>query len=241
MDDAVRVNDRLTLNLGVRYDHNTARIPTLDVRDQEGNPTGETHPRARPLHLERGGAAARLQPQADEGREDRAAGSLWTLLPRDRDLGVLDPHRGFAPRHPLGTLRSGDGTVHRSRGHRVQPEPEGGPELQEPLHRPVRGQPGAGALQELRRVRALHQQEGATQLGLGRPHWSVRGRHHRRRHGRRRHGPPGRGETPPDRPRGELLRAVEPRLHEDRHPGHHRPGRRSGCPITGSSWPPTRT
>jgi len=38
------VNDRLTLNLGVRYDHNTARIPTLDERDQEGNPTGQTIP-----------------------------------------------------------------------------------------------------------------------------------------------------------------------------------------------------
>jgi outer membrane receptor protein involved in Fe transport len=41
MDDTVRVNDRLTLNLGVRYDHNTASIPELKVRDQEGVPTGE--------------------------------------------------------------------------------------------------------------------------------------------------------------------------------------------------------
>jgi outer membrane receptor protein involved in Fe transport len=43
-DDTVRVNDRLTLNLGVRYDHNTASIPELDVRDQLGNATGEVIP-----------------------------------------------------------------------------------------------------------------------------------------------------------------------------------------------------
>jgi outer membrane receptor protein involved in Fe transport len=40
-DDTVRVNDRVTLNLGVRYDHNTAGIPELNVRDDAGNPTGE--------------------------------------------------------------------------------------------------------------------------------------------------------------------------------------------------------
>jgi hypothetical protein len=40
----VRVNDRLTLNLGVRFDHNTARIPALDILDDLGNPTGEIIP-----------------------------------------------------------------------------------------------------------------------------------------------------------------------------------------------------
>jgi outer membrane receptor protein involved in Fe transport len=44
LDDAVRVSDRLTLNLGVRYDHNTARFPDLKVRDQANNPTGQTIP-----------------------------------------------------------------------------------------------------------------------------------------------------------------------------------------------------
>jgi outer membrane receptor protein involved in Fe transport len=40
-DDTIRVSDRLTLNLGVRYDHNTARFPDLDIRDQQDKPTGE--------------------------------------------------------------------------------------------------------------------------------------------------------------------------------------------------------
>ena len=43
-DDTVRVNDRLTLNLGVRYDRNTAMIPDLKVTDQNGGFTGETIP-----------------------------------------------------------------------------------------------------------------------------------------------------------------------------------------------------
>lgn len=40
-DDTFRVNERLTLNLGVRFDHNNATIPDLDVRDENGNATGQ--------------------------------------------------------------------------------------------------------------------------------------------------------------------------------------------------------
>lgn len=36
--------ERLTLNLGVRFDHNNATIPDLDVLDQNGSPTGGTVP-----------------------------------------------------------------------------------------------------------------------------------------------------------------------------------------------------
>ncbi len=43
-DDTVRVNDRLTLNLGVRYDRNVAKIPELDDLDQTGAPTGTRIP-----------------------------------------------------------------------------------------------------------------------------------------------------------------------------------------------------
>jgi outer membrane receptor protein involved in Fe transport len=44
-DDTIRVNDRLTFNVGVRWDRNTATIPQLDVLDQQGNPTGERIPK----------------------------------------------------------------------------------------------------------------------------------------------------------------------------------------------------
>ncbi len=36
------MNDRLTLNVGVRYDRNTARTTTVPILDQEANPTGQT-------------------------------------------------------------------------------------------------------------------------------------------------------------------------------------------------------
>ncbi len=44
LDDTVRVNDRLTLNLGVRYDHNKAFAADQDELDELGNPTGGSFP-----------------------------------------------------------------------------------------------------------------------------------------------------------------------------------------------------
>jgi outer membrane receptor protein involved in Fe transport len=42
VDDTFRVNDRLTINLGVRYDNQRASIPSFPIVDADGNPTGET-------------------------------------------------------------------------------------------------------------------------------------------------------------------------------------------------------
>jgi outer membrane receptor protein involved in Fe transport len=44
LDDTVKVNDRLTLNLGVRYDYNKAYAAAQEELDENGNPTGVTHP-----------------------------------------------------------------------------------------------------------------------------------------------------------------------------------------------------
>jgi hypothetical protein len=43
-DDAFRVNDRLTVNLGVRYDHSKAFVPEQPLYDAQGNETGQTAP-----------------------------------------------------------------------------------------------------------------------------------------------------------------------------------------------------
>ena len=43
-DDTFLLNDRLTLNLGLRYDHRRASVDDLVVRDENGNPTGEEFP-----------------------------------------------------------------------------------------------------------------------------------------------------------------------------------------------------
>jgi outer membrane receptor protein involved in Fe transport len=40
-DDTFRVNDRLTLNLGLRYDNSRASIQSFPILDRDGNPTGE--------------------------------------------------------------------------------------------------------------------------------------------------------------------------------------------------------
>lgn len=44
VDDSWRVNDRLTLNLGVRYDRHTGWFPDYPRLDENGVPTGETIP-----------------------------------------------------------------------------------------------------------------------------------------------------------------------------------------------------
>jgi outer membrane receptor protein involved in Fe transport len=45
VDDTVKVNDRLTFNLGLRYDHNKAFAAEQDELDQFGNPTGTKFPK----------------------------------------------------------------------------------------------------------------------------------------------------------------------------------------------------
>ena len=44
VDDSWRINDRLTLNLGVRYDQHDGWIPAYERLDEDGNPTGEHLP-----------------------------------------------------------------------------------------------------------------------------------------------------------------------------------------------------
>ena len=44
VDDTIRVNDRLSLNVGVRYDYNKAYSPDQDELDENGDPTGVTFP-----------------------------------------------------------------------------------------------------------------------------------------------------------------------------------------------------
>jgi outer membrane receptor protein involved in Fe transport len=45
VDDTVKVNDRLSFNLGLRYDHNKAFAAEQDELDEFGNPTGKRFPK----------------------------------------------------------------------------------------------------------------------------------------------------------------------------------------------------
>lgn len=49
VDDSWHVTDRLTLNLGVRYDHHDGIIPAFPRLDGNGDPTGETIPGVDPV------------------------------------------------------------------------------------------------------------------------------------------------------------------------------------------------
>jgi hypothetical protein len=48
-DDSWRISDRLTLNLGLRYDHHRGIIPSFPRLDADGNPTGEIIPGIDPV------------------------------------------------------------------------------------------------------------------------------------------------------------------------------------------------
>jgi hypothetical protein len=49
VDDSWRISDRLTLNLGLRYDHHRGIIPAFPRLDYDGNPTGEMIPGVDPV------------------------------------------------------------------------------------------------------------------------------------------------------------------------------------------------
>jgi Carboxypeptidase regulatory-like domain/TonB-dependent Receptor Plug Domain len=49
IDDSWALNDRLTINLGVRFDHNTGITPSFDRLDAFGNPTGQKIPGVDPV------------------------------------------------------------------------------------------------------------------------------------------------------------------------------------------------
>ena len=46
VDDSVRLGNRMTLNLGVRFDHSSAFAPPQDELDDNAQPTGKTFPKA---------------------------------------------------------------------------------------------------------------------------------------------------------------------------------------------------
>jgi len=49
-DDTYRLNSRLSLTLGLRFDHSSARIQSFDILDPQGNPTGEMSPPVNDLY-----------------------------------------------------------------------------------------------------------------------------------------------------------------------------------------------
>ena len=185
VDDTFRVSDRLTLNLGVRYDYSKASFDSYPLLDANGNETGREHAgRGRALHLEHGLAAHRLQLEAHQGRQDGAQGPLRPLLPR---RGHRASSTTWRPPRPavvvlLGALRRA-GQPHRRGALLGQHEPRGGPELQESLHRPVRGGLRAPARQGRRPRRSTTCTNGASATEAGGHRGQLHAGHLRRQRG----------------------------------------------------------
>ena len=82
-DDTVRLNDRLSVNFGLRYDHNKAYSAEQNELDEFGQPTGNISRRPTttpgPTFLPRG-----LQLEAHERRAHGAEGPLGALPPLGR-------------------------------------------------------------------------------------------------------------------------------------------------------------
>ncbi len=144
-DDTVRVNDRLSLNLGLRYDYQKAFSAERDQLDEAGNPTGTTYPQTDfftwntisprigfNLKLT---ADGRTVLKGHWGRYHRAVatGEYANKIGPSITPIFVGPYD-----IPIGAVR---------RPHPVALEREPGlrPELREPVHRPVHPEPGARA------------------------------------------------------------------------------------------------
>ena len=103
-DDTVRLNDRLSVNFGLRYDHNKAYSAEQNELDEFGQPTGAHVPEDRLLHLELLLAPRGLQLEAHEGRAHGAEGPLGPLPPLDRHRRVRQRDRAQHQADLLGDL-----------------------------------------------------------------------------------------------------------------------------------------
>ena len=157
VDDTFRVNDRLTLNLGLRYDHSQGLHPRAPApRRERQRDRADRLPASTTLYTwNTVSPRVGFNLEADRRRQDRAARPLRPLLPR-RSSPASSRHCGpsFTPQLPRasGTSTATSFDPDSLVAGRRQHEPAGRPGLQEPLHRPVHRRLRAGADQGPRAV-----------------------------------------------------------------------------------------
>jgi len=223
LDDTVRVNDRVSFNLGLRYDHNKAFSDEQDELDEFARPTGTTYPRVDlftwnhfsprlgfNLKLTKDG---RTVLKGHWGRYHRAiaTGEYANVIPQ-REAHV----RGIG-------LRLHDRGVHRSQLLRGQREPGRRSGLQGAVYGPVHPEPRARAGPGPGRPAQLRPQEGTGLRHLEGHHRRVRPRALHRRPRRE----PDRTDLRRLPPRERSRRAPVP--HHERRGGVQR--RRRGEPV----------
>ena len=122
IDDTWAVNDKLSLTLGLRFDHSVGIVPDYPALDNNGNDTVDDHPQPRShREVEQLVAAGRRQLQVRLRREDRRPRALRPVLqlPPDADLQSAEP-RDVAldgvPTRPDHRRRAWRDQRHRSLG-----------------------------------------------------------------------------------------------------------------------------
>ena len=122
--DAMTIGDRLTINVGIRFDHSRAISPDLPARDLAGEETDATVQRPRhALYLERLVAAPRRDDQAHLGWSNDAEGELRTVPSGSADRRTCPDSSRPDANHDDG-LRPGHRRVYTSGiGGRSQNQP----------------------------------------------------------------------------------------------------------------------
>ena len=139
-DDSFRVNDRLTLNLGLRYDHSKAFSPANEGFDENGKPTGESF--ARMDHFTWKNFSPRLGLNWKLTADGKTvlkvhAGRYHPQITTGEFTNVLGP--SIKPYYCGLDYNFATGTFDELSLFSEQREPARGPELQGPAHRPVPG------------------------------------------------------------------------------------------------------
>ncbi len=113
--DTATLGDRLTINAGVRYDHNRAYTQDLPAIDLDGARNGRHHPGTwDDVHVEPDLTPPGCHDQAHRRRANDLARQLRTVPPGHPDGGSRSDSPGYHPRYDHG-VRCSDGRLHPSR------------------------------------------------------------------------------------------------------------------------------
>ena len=237
VDDTIRLNERFTINAGVRWDYNKAYSPEQQELDENSNPTGTSFPETDYYTWKQFSPRFGFNWKATADGKTVLKGH-WGRYHRAVATGefanILGPNVKpyFAGGYDVPT-----GTFLDLVPDQQQRPARRGPELREPAHRPVHPVARPGDLARLRREPDLRQQARQALRGLGGDARHVRADpvHRRRRRGR--HGPHVRHLRDHQRPGRPLLPDHEPRRAREQHQRRQPLDQPADARTAGSSAP----
>ena len=179
VDDSIRLGSRVTLNLGVRFDHSKAFAPPQDELDDNAQPDRQDISACGFLHVGQRVTPAGSELEAHRRRQDDRQGTLGPLPSANHHRRVRQHHRSQRQAVLSGDLQPCDRPDRGSVPDEQQREPERGVRLQpaadRSVHRRVRARAERedGAAGELRaqmgtRLPRLARLRGHLRPGAGR-------------------------------------------------------------------------